>query len=62
LALEGRGLIVIAEMAVKAAVEKGDLVKIGDLGSHTEELWLIAAQRKIQNPVANHLMKEVTLT
>ncbi|MCE3010458.1 MAG: LysR substrate-binding domain-containing protein [Proteobacteria bacterium] len=61
LALEGRGLMVITEMAVRSSLEKGELVKIGDLGSHMEELWLISAQRKIQNPVANHLMKDVTL-
>lgn len=58
LALDGRGLVVIAESAVKDFLKDGTLVKIGDLGKKYEELWLISAHRKIQNPVANMLMKE----
>lgn len=58
LALDGRGLVVIAESAVKDFLKDGTLVKIGDLGKKYEELWLISAHRKIQNPVANLLMKE----
>ncbi len=58
LALDGRGLVVIAENAVRDYLKDGSLVKIGDLGKKYEELWLISAHRKIQNPVANMLMKE----
>ncbi|MEZ0390749.1 MAG: LysR substrate-binding domain-containing protein [Pseudobdellovibrionaceae bacterium] len=58
LARDGQGLIVIAENAVKEELERGTLIKLGDLGTKYEELWLISAHRKIQNPVANMLMKD----
>lgn len=58
LARDGKGLIVIAESAVTEDLKEGALVKIGDLGKKYEELWLISAHRKIQNPVANMLMKD----
>lgn len=58
LAIDGKGLIVIAESAVEIELKDGSLVKVGDLGKKYEELWLISAHRKIQNPVANMLMKE----
>lgn len=58
LALDGRGLIVVAENAVRENLQDGSLVKIGDLGEKYEELWLISAHRKIQNPVADLLMKD----
>jgi LysR family transcriptional activator of nhaA len=58
LAHDGRGLIVVAESAIRQQLRDGTLVKIGNLGSKYEELWLISAHRKIQNPVADLLMKE----
>ena len=58
LAVDGQGLIVIGEHAVRTALEERALVKIGELEGHTEEIWLIAAQRKIQNPIAKELMRE----
>ena len=58
LAMDGKGLIVIAETAVQANLKDGSLIKLGDLGKRYEELWLISAHRKIQNPVANMLMKD----
>jgi len=58
LAIDGKGLIVIAESAVQANLKDGSLIKIGDLGKRYEELWLISAHRKIQNPVANMLMTD----
>jgi LysR family transcriptional activator of nhaA len=58
LAMDGKGLIVIAESAVQANLKDGSLMKIGDLGKKYEELWLISAHRKIQNPVANMLMTD----
>lgn len=58
LATDGKGLVVIAESAVESNLKDGSLIKIGDLGKKYEELWLISAHRKIQNPVANILMNE----
>jgi len=57
LAVSGVGMIVVAEPAVAELLEKGDLVKIGDLENYVEEIWLISAQRKIQNPIAQALMR-----
>ncbi len=58
LAMDGRGLIVVAENAVQENLKDGSLIQIGRLGSKYEELWLISAHRKIQNPVANLLMRD----
>jgi LysR family transcriptional activator of nhaA len=58
LAQDGKGLVVLAENAVREELANGSLIKIGDLGAKYEELWLISAHRKIQNPVANILMKD----
>lgn len=58
LAREGHGLVVVGEHSVRADLESGALVKIGELENHFEEIWLIAAQRKIQNPVAKDLMRD----
>lgn len=58
LAVEGHGLIVVSETAVQELLRVGDLRVIGSLGDFYEEIWLIAAQRKIQNPMANALMKD----
>ncbi len=58
LAVEGHGLAIIAETAVRGALREGLLFKIHSLEGFSEELWLIAAQRKLQNPVAEKLVKE----
>lgn len=60
LARDGRGLVVLAESAVQADLQDGGLLKIGSLDKKYEELWLISAHRKIQNPIALNLMKEFT--
>lgn len=58
LALDGRGLIVMPELAVNEYLRSKDLVKIGELFGVYEEIWLISTSRKIQNPVADQLMKQ----
>lgn len=58
LAIEEHGLIVIAEPAVKGALADGDFEKIGEFSGVFEELWLISAQRKLQNPIAEKLLNE----
>lgn len=57
LAVEGHGLIVASETAVHEHLRSGELRLIGSLGDFYEEIWLIAAQRKIQNPIAKELMR-----
>lgn len=58
MAVEGQSLIVVSETAVQEYLRSGELRVIGSLGDFYEEIWLIAAQRKIQNPIAKALMKE----
>lgn len=54
----GDGLIPIALPAAQELISSNDLINIGILPDVHEELWLIAAQRRIQNPVASAIMKE----
>lgn len=61
LATEGVGLIPAALHAVEMQVDSGSLIQIGSLEGVSEELFLIAAQRKITNPVAANLMKSFQL-
>lgn len=61
LAIEGRGLIVASELAVREPLRRGELQVIGQLTGFFEELWLISAQRKIQNPIAKSLMKDFSV-
>ena len=58
LAIEGRGLMVVSESAIKDSLDNKTLFKIGELPGLIEEIWLIAAQRKMQNPMAQELMKD----
>lgn len=58
LALSGEGLIVISEPAIQEHIDGKRLSKIGELEGYYEEIWLIAAQRKIQNPIAQSLLKD----
>ncbi len=57
----GEGLISIALPAAEELIDNKDLVLIGTLQDIHEELWLIAAQRRIQNPVAAWIMKDFKL-
>lgn len=58
LAVEEHAMIVVAEPAVKGALAEGMLEKIGELNGYFEELWLISAQRKLQNPIAEKLLSD----
>lgn len=58
LSLSGLGMMVVAEPAVQDLLDKGELIKIGNLDNYVEEIWLISAPRKIQNPIAQALMKQ----
>ena len=54
----GDGLIPIALPAAVELIANKELIVIGTLPDVYEELWLIAAQRRIQNPVAAKIIKE----
>lgn len=56
MAIEGLGIIPSATHTVTGQVLRGELIEIGQLQGVYEELLLITAQRKIQNPIASKLM------
>ena len=61
MAIEGLGLIPTATRTVTGQVLRGELVEIGQLQAVHEELLLVTAQRKIQNPIAAKLMELFTV-
>lgn len=60
MAVNGIGLAPLSEVKVEEAEAKG-LKKIGRLQGVFEEVWLISAQRKHENPVAAKLMRDLSL-
>ena len=54
-------VIPAASHTVMRQVQEGELIEIGPLKTVFEELYLVAAHRKIKNPIASVLMKEFTL-
>lgn len=58
LAGHGVGLAPFSEVK---GVKEQNLVRLGRLENVYEEIWLISAQRKIENPIAAALMKSFTL-
>ena len=61
LATNGLGFLPIAEHAAAEFVQKKELAVLGKLGGIVEDFWLIARERKIQNPLAAQLMKNFKL-
>jgi LysR family transcriptional activator of nhaA len=57
MALRGHGMIVIPEFAAREYIQKKELFVIGKLEGTFEELFLVAASRKIENPIATEIMK-----
>lgn len=55
LGTQGVGLIPIAEIAVRGFIKRGELVKLGVLEGVYEELFLVSASRKIENPISAKL-------
>ena len=55
MAISGLGLIPTATHTVTNQVLRGELVEIGQLQGVSEELFLITAQRKIENRIASKL-------
>ncbi len=57
LALSGLGLIPINEVSARDLVREKRWVQLGRLPGVFEEIWLIAASRRIENPVAAKMMR-----
>jgi LysR family transcriptional activator of nhaA len=55
MAVSELGLIPTATHTVTGQINRGELVEIGQLQGVYEELFLITAQRKIENPIASKL-------
>ncbi len=58
---EGVGLIPIVEAGAEDLIKEKKLVVLGTLEGVYEEIWLMAANRKIDNPIAAKLMTEFSL-
>lgn len=56
--VHGDGLIAIPFPAAEELIARKELALIGTLQDIYEELWLVAAQRKLENPVAAALMRD----
>jgi LysR family transcriptional regulator, transcriptional activator of nhaA len=54
-------LITAASHAVRRQVYSGELIEIGTMETVFEDLYLIAADRKIENPIASELMRSFNL-
>lgn len=61
MAIDGLGLIPAASHTVSAQVREKSLCEIGKLTGVYEELYLITANRKIQNPIAKILMESFSI-
>jgi LysR family transcriptional activator of nhaA len=59
--IHGDGLIPIAVPAAEELFADRQLINLGVLPDVHEELWLIAAERRIQNPVAAAIMKDFSI-
>jgi LysR family transcriptional activator of nhaA len=51
------GLVPLAEFAAEELIKEKDLFEIGRIPGVFEELYLLSASRKIENPVSGQLMK-----
>lgn len=58
LALRGLGMTVVPEFAIREYVQRRELFLLGKLQGAFEELFLVAASRKLENPVAAVLMRK----
>ena len=60
-AKQGIGLAPLSEVSNEDLIKDGLLQKIGTLKGVHEEIWLVSAQRKLENPIAAKLIKTFTL-
>jgi len=55
--VDGIGIIPIPIFAVEDLIKAGSLISLGQLPGIFEEFYLVAASRKIENPISSQLMK-----
>jgi LysR family transcriptional activator of nhaA len=60
-AKRGIGLAPLSEVSSDDLVQSGMLERIGTLKGVVEEIWLVAAQRKLENPIASKLIQTFSL-
>ncbi|MCM2281119.1 MAG: LysR family transcriptional regulator [Bdellovibrionaceae bacterium] len=58
----GVGLVPMAAPAAEDLIRQKKLYRIGTIDGVFEELWLIAASRKIENPIAARIMKSFSIS
>lgn len=61
MAIEGLGIIIAPEFSVKEYLKKKELYVLGKMENVYEEFFLVAASRKIENPVASELIQKFEL-
>ena len=59
--IDGIGIIPIPIFAVEDLIKSGSLISLGQLPGIFEEFYLVAASRKIENPISSQLMKSFHL-
>lgn len=61
LAIAGVGLAPLVEPVARGLIAEKKLINLGQLKSVHEDIWLVSATRRIENPVAAKLMKAFEL-
>jgi LysR family transcriptional activator of nhaA len=61
MAVDGLGLIPAASHTVTRQILAGELIEVGKLDGISEELFLVAAQRKRENPITAKLLKSFSI-
>lgn len=61
LGINGDGIIPIPQGAAEHFLASGELIEIGRLPNVFDELFLVTTKRKIEHPIATHLMKNFKL-
>lgn len=59
--IDGIGILPIPTFAVEDLLKAGNLVALGQLPGVYEEFYLVAASRKIENPISSQIMKSFRL-
>lgn len=58
LAVNHQGLLVTSRQSVEKEIMDKTLIVMGELDDYFEEIWLLSADRKVKNPLAEVLMAE----
>ena len=56
LGIDGVGAIPLTDVAAESYIKSKELIRIGPLPGVVENLYLLSAKRRIENPISNHLM------